>query len=198
MKKLIFFLGPTNVGKTTLIEYCIKEYKAHGVFVGRILRQKYGEDFFKGQAAPEHTKIESLEIMSNGINEGINLNKELILVDGQPRSDDQLNYIIINYLDHQLKDLEVNFLLLHCSDSIRKRRMEDRDTEPEKRKLAEQRFYGDLPQVYKLTHDLITFGCRNIIYPIDSENSFYEFDCWLKQQKSECDLINDILREGKY
>ena len=189
---LAFLLGPTNVGKTTLIENAIKEMGAHGVFVGKDLRAKYGEDYFKGQAAPDHTKEESLKIMDEGIKEGIKQKKTMILVDGQPRSDDQLKYIVKNYLSSCPLDFYISFLLLHCSDDTRRKRMESRDLTPEKRKLAEQRFYGDLPQVYKLVYDLIIIGCKDIIYPINSEHSLRQLKIWHKNRISENELIEKL------
>ena len=173
---LIFFLGPTNVGKTTLIDYSIKEFGAAGIFVGRVLRAKHGEDFFQGQAAPDCTKVESLQIMDDEIQEAIKNNKELILIDGQPRSDDQLQHILKKYIVTKTNHNVIpGFLLLHCSNEIRRERMLKRDLTPEKKKLAEQRFFGDLPQVHKVVYDLILLGYKDIIYPLNSENSFVEF-----------------------
>jgi len=195
MTYLNFLLGPTNVGKTTLIDQAVKELNAHGVFVGRVLRAKYGEDYFKGQAAPEHTKKESLEIMDQGITEGLNCYKPLILVDGQPRSDDQLEYIIEKYLKRSYTDMTVSFLLLYCSDEVRRKRMESRDLTPEKKRLTEQRFYGDLPQVHKLIHDLIILGYGYTIHPIDSENSFEELKKWYTEKELTSKFIDELIKE---
>lgn len=176
---LIFMIGPTNSGKTTLGDFIVSEFNAYGVFIGRELRAKYGDGAFKGQAAPEWTRIESLNMMDEGIKKGRDTGHQLIIVDGQPRSDDQTEYVIDNYLNGKYSnDFNSVFLLLYCSDEVRKKRMEARDTDEAKRKLAEARFQGDLPQIYKLMYQLIVAGYRDNISLLDSEHSLEQFGEW--------------------
>lgn len=173
---VVFLIGPTNAGKSTLTDIAINKHGAYGVFVGKMLRAKYGEAFFKGQAAPEHTKAESLKLMDEGIKHGLNEGNSLILVDGQPRSDDQLTYIIDNYIKGELADkYNIHFVLLYCEDDVRRKRMEKRDLDEDARKLSEQRFLGDMPQIYKTIYNITKAGYGHKIHVINSEFDEVEF-----------------------
>ena len=98
MTKMIFaILGPTCAGKTTFLEYAKQEKgdKVHLVEVGKEMRERYPADYFQGQDAPQHTQAEAWELCIDGINKGLeDPNVQIILVDGQPRSLDQVDKMI--------------------------------------------------------------------------------------------------------
>lgn len=88
MSNLKFVIGSTGSGKSTFLQAAqIKLGDAVGlVEVGKLLRAKYGPDYFKGQAAPDHTEAEAWKMCVDTIEEHRKAGKQLILVDGQPRS----------------------------------------------------------------------------------------------------------------
>lgn len=180
MTDIFFMMGPTNSGKTTLADQVIQKYPGStGVFVGRKLRAKYGESFFKGQAAPKHTEQEALDLMDEGIEEGLQNNSPIIMVDGQPRSDDQVTYVIENYFQNPTMGIRssVWFLLLHCDDHTRMERLNSRDVTPEKRELALARFQGDMPQIYKAVYSIVLYGLAERILTLASiHDSVRNFD----------------------
>jgi len=172
-------IGPTNSGKTTLGDYIVEKYDAHGVFIGRELRAKYGADAFKGQAAPDWSASEAHRMMVEGIQRGRDKGHSCVVVDGQPRSDDQTEFVINNYLSGKFSDaFNVVILVLYCTDEVRKQRMEARDVDEDKRKLAEARFQGDMPQIHKLMYQLIVAGFKDNITVLNSEDSLNNFDTW--------------------
>jgi len=166
MTDIYFMIGPTNVGKTTFAEHVLEFPGTTAVFVGKELRAKYGEDYFKGQAAPEHTEAESLSIMDAKIIEGLTAGSSIIMVDGQPRSDNQVKYICDHYPGgHNYRSW---FLVFHCSDEMRRARLEKRDTTKAKRDLALSRFYGDMPQIYKTVYTLVINGLSDRIILVNT------------------------------
>lgn len=175
---LLFVMGPTNVGKSFIVEHAADQYSGHKVMVGKILREKYNPDFFKGEQAPEHTSKESLRLMIDGIQEGIDDKKPLIVVDGQPREFCQLEKIFNLYIEGELKEsVDVYFLLLHCSEDIRKSRLEQRDMDEKELQLSKDRFSKDIDQLQSLFYEILRRGYGHRIFPIDTESkdSFDDF-----------------------
>lgn len=93
---IVHLMGPTCAGKSTLISRMVEiaPEKVHAVEVGKMLRAKYGEKHFAGQAAPAHTQGEAWQMYVNGVKEGISKKKTVILVDGQPRDSMQAKDIL--------------------------------------------------------------------------------------------------------
>lgn len=63
---LIFVIGATNAGKSTLIS-AAKEVGCGTVEVGKMMRAKYPPEYFQGQAAPTKTQGEAMQMMMDGI-----------------------------------------------------------------------------------------------------------------------------------
>lgn len=87
MSTILHLMGPSCAGKSTLIKrlLALEPQKIGAVEVGKILTAKYGEAYFKGQAAPEKTQKEAWDIYTESVEEFAKQGKRLILVDGQPR-----------------------------------------------------------------------------------------------------------------
>lgn len=155
---LVFLMGATCAGKSTLIE-TVRPLPNFGVVeVGKALRKKYGEDYFKGQAAPEHTEREAWTIMLDGIHD--NLHKDFVLIDGQPRSVKQA------YASMQLPHQKM-YVHLWAPDAIRVSRSYKRDYLDEaKLRLSQARITGDLPALYNILTILTIQGC--IIHHFDT------------------------------
>jgi hypothetical protein len=90
------------------------------VEVGRMLRAKYPPEYFKGQAAPAHTAAEAWQLCIDGIEENIRLGKKAILIDGQPRDEEQAEKVM------GLPYMHV-FIGLHASIEVRRKRAIARD-----------------------------------------------------------------------
>lgn len=117
--------------------------------VGKILRQKYGEAYFKGQAAPQHTEREAWDLMMQGINYWWDTGAKFVLIDGQPRNYTQC-----------VASLELNFkrtyVHLYTPLKIRETRIYKRDGDnPEKLALSQSRLLGDIPDLYEIVSTLL-------------------------------------------
>lgn len=158
---LTFVLGATGAGKTTFLDTVAREHlgQCHLIQVGKTLRAKYGEDYFKGQAAPEHTQEEAWDLLLDGVCYGVDMNIPHILVDGQPRTVEQVERI-----GHVFDCIEpgrsIKFLHLFAPLEIRTARVTQRDRTNEARyKLAMSRLQGDYEPLYYIVSKLCEIGC---------------------------------------
>ena len=158
---LIYLLGATNAGKSTFLQRALAAVpRAHEVEVGKMMRAKYLDpasphyqpDYFKGQAAPDHTEAEAWQMMLDGIAaapEGT----EMILIDGQPRSVKQA------VAAATMPGHERMFLHLWAPRHVRQARAEARDKDsPEKLRLSLQRMDNDPPVLYEVLSVLEVLG----------------------------------------
>lgn len=165
-KQLVFVIGPTNAGKSSLLaaagrlgHTCIE--------VGKALRAKYMDpasphyapDYFKGEAAPQHTALEAWTLMVNGI--AAAPADRLIFVDGQPRDIQQCDEITEKYVLNPA--YQVLFYNVYAPRDVRLARARARDTDPDRLKLSMDRMDGDIPKLYEVLcriasrgHTLIT------------------------------------------
>jgi len=186
---LMFVMGPTNCGKGHLIQHACKHYGAWGVQVGNLLRKKYGPAYFNGQQAPEHTRVEALNMMMDNIRLAVEKGYSLILVDGQPREPSQVDAIFDNFIGPS-RDGEVYynvfFLLLHCPDSLREQRAKERDTDPAALELSLKRMTKDIGELQKLFYEIARRGQGSRIIPVESTevgDSFDDFYTMLNYNK---------------
>lgn len=150
---LVFMLGPTNVGKSTILR---KAAELHGgvglVEVGKLMRAKYLEptsphyqpDYFKGQGAPMHTAKEAWQMMLDGIAAHEAAKKTWVLIDGQPRD-------FIQCYDSMKLPYDKVYVNLYAPLPTRKERAAKRDpVGSDAYKLAERRMLGDVPVIYEI------------------------------------------------
>lgn len=166
MARIVHLMGMTGAGKSTLIRrLCqFEPEKVGAIEVGRMLRAKYGEAYFNGQAAPKHTQGEAWDMYVAGVNALVAQKKQLILVDGQPRD------------IQQARDVEglwkyphrTDFVLLHADHETRLDRVKERaktaDNPTDHLALALQRMHNDYVNFYVVTAELLRQGqCIRVI-----------------------------------
>lgn len=159
-RTLAFILGATGSGKSTFIDTLARNYThdIHPIQVGKTLRAKYGEAYFKGQAAPEHTQEEAWQLVLDGVCYGVDMNIPHIVVDGQPRDVEQMERLesIWPMLEPKRK---VVFIHLFAPYTIRQQRVEQRDKDNEARiNLARARLLGDYEPLYYIVSKLCNMG----------------------------------------
>lgn len=160
---ILHLLGNTGAGKTTIMDTLHArntDAVAH-ISVGRELRKRYPPNYFDGQAAPQKTEVEALELYDLFIY--ANKRKpqvKLIVVDGQPRRASQVSAILSLH-----QDCPKRFLLIHADHDVREERLHGRDRgDPEKVKLAMARLNNDYRNQYECMIELTRFGRELQIY----------------------------------
>lgn len=141
---LVFVMGPTCAGKSTLFDYVRKHAPHIGlVEVGKMFRAKYPPSYFQGQAAPAHTREEAWQMCEGAIREHAAAGKLHVLVDGQPRSIDQVEACFTKLADFPRK----LFVYLDPGLEERTRRLVGRFKLPEEQEafeLGRQRLTNDI------------------------------------------------------
>ncbi|MCC6425627.1 MAG: hypothetical protein IT435_02280 [Phycisphaerales bacterium] len=148
---VLHLMGPTCAGKSTLIQRLtqIAPKTVHAVEVGRMLREKYGEPHFAGQAAPTHTQGEAWRMYTEGTKEGIAKGRQIILVDGQPRDAQQARDAIGAWrFPHRSE-----FLLIHADHDTREFRAR-KGRKGDSLELALQRMNNDYRNCYVVMTEL--------------------------------------------
>lgn len=163
ISRLVFVMGPTNAGKSTLLDAARNLPDFGLIEVGKMMRAKYPPEHFKGQANPKHTAVEAWQMFTDSLAAHTAAGKEYVLVDGQPRDDEQCAAALA------LPNPKM-FLNLWAPVAIREARARARDTDPEKLALSLARLHGDLPKLY----DLISLlNARSVVVSADTSASDY-------------------------
>lgn len=145
---LIFVIGATNAGKSTLIA-AAKELGHGTVEVGKMMRAKYPPEYFKGQACPAHTEVESWDMMLEGVEQVRKQGLRACFIDGQPRTHSQLAKVIAL---HDAPGSSIAFLHLWAPRDVREARARERDkNDPGRLALSLERLDGDLAVLYDIT-----------------------------------------------
>jgi hypothetical protein len=159
---MVFLLGATNSGKSTLIRKVTEDPDRFFsvVEVGRKLREKYlnpeskyyDPNYFSGQQAPTHTESEAYGLMMQGIGDAKFFGSRGVLIDGQPRSESQARRVLKDF-----RGWPKLFVHLHAPAHVRRARALARDSgDPVALALALTRVEGDLPavsEVLGILHD---------------------------------------------
>jgi hypothetical protein len=147
---LIYVIGATNAGKSTLMDAVRQDVTMGTIEVGKMMRAKYPPEHFAGQSNPKHTANEAWQMYLDGI--AAQQDKTAIWCDGQPRDMVQLDAILC-----QSKVTHPRFFVhLWCLTSVRERRAEKRDgQDPAKLALSMGRMQGDLPSLYEIISRLL-------------------------------------------
>lgn len=155
MATILHIMGPTCAGKSTIIDQLqLLSDKVYTVQIGRMLRLKYGEAYFKGHGSPEHTREEALKMYFELIEEGISHDKKLILVDGQPRDVGQAKEMTKHWVGHH----DAAYLLVTASHEERERRAKAGRKPGPDLDLAISRLTNDYQSVYSVLVELIAQG----------------------------------------
>ena len=143
---LIFVMGATNVGKSTIMD-TVRSYPTLGTIeVGKLMRAKYPPEHFQGQGAPAHTQVEAWKMLTDGIADHAGariiidrdeVRREVIFVDGQPRNQEQTKWALA------LPNPKL-FLHLWAPPEVREARARNRDKDdPAKLELSLKRLIDD-------------------------------------------------------
>lgn len=146
MQRLYYCLGTTCAGKTWLMERAQQRYpEIFGlVEVGKIFRQRYSPDYFKGSAAPEHTEREAVAIFQEEMAK--QASKPVVLVSGQPRRVSQIKPTIQTYPG--------TALLIYAEEEELRRRAGERGSQADI-ELSMARINNDRIQLYDVLFHLI-------------------------------------------
>jgi adenylate kinase family enzyme len=164
-----YVMGPTNAGKSTLIDALVppeplapgmkyfpsSRYPGVGAIrVGKLLRAKYGEAYFQGQGALQTTEAEATSMVEEGVRAAHADGKRLVLVDGQPRTKFQLDWVLA-FRDGRSVPHTAHFLFLHASRDVRRARVQARDgANADALALSLARLDGDAPIMLDLMCEL--------------------------------------------
>jgi hypothetical protein len=171
---LFFVLGPTNVGKSTLLEHAGRLPGVGLVEVGKLMRAKYLDpksphydpDYFKGSAAPTHTATEAWKMMQTGIDDAIDMGAHTVFIDGQPRDVDQADGV---YGDYEIIADKYNVLYVNLFAQLETRvaRANARDKDEAKLRLSMQRMEADCIKIYEVISRVLLRGGKIITLATD-------------------------------
>jgi adenylate kinase family enzyme len=158
---ILHVLGNTGSGKTTVMELVCERNprRASGISVGKELRKRYPPDYFEGQAAPQKTELEAMQIYREFVDYHTNpeSHAQLILVDGQPRNTSQ----VAACLQVPTPGWRHEFLLFHVGELVRWQRLINRDAASEGAlALANQRLTGDYKNTYEVMIEIARLGLK--------------------------------------
>lgn len=165
---LLFMMGITCNGKSTLMQRTKEAYgdRVHLVGVGKLLRAKYPPGYFQGLGAPQRTEAEALELLREGVAAGVaNPAVRLLLVDGQPRRDSQID-ACLNIAQEYGLGRSYRFMLIDTSDQVREQRILTRFSDPQEegaRQLSRDRQTNDRVQLYDVLVGLLGRGLQERI-----------------------------------
>jgi hypothetical protein len=164
---MVYVIGPTNAGKTTLLNLCVLDPRIVTVEVGKMMRAKYPPSHFQGQNNPKHTADEAWQMYLDGVQRGIdNPECKLTVCDGQPRDVKQTEDVIADKRFHKL------FVHLWAPDEVRERRAEARDFDsPEALALSKARLVNDIPSNYGVLVRLL--NAKETVWSYDTSAASY-------------------------
>lgn len=150
---ILHLMGVTCAGKSTLIDELLRYQGVAAVQIGKELRKKYGEAYFKGSGAPAHTAAEAMEIYTERVSTAITNGARLIVVDGQPRDVGQAQ-MMLHAWPHQY----VTFYTLHASHAVREARARAGREPGPNLELAIARLTNDYKDCYNVLMELLGVG----------------------------------------
>lgn len=164
---MVYVIGPTNAGKTTLMDLCAPDERIVTVEVGKWLRAKYPPSHFQGQSNPRHTAVEAWSLYLDGLQRGIDDPKcKMIVCDGQPRDIKQTEDVIAEGRFYKV------FVHLWAPDDVREKRAEARDFDsPEALALSRARLVNDIPSNYAVLIRLL--NAKEKVWTYDTSHPDY-------------------------
>lgn len=185
MSTILHLMGPTCAGKSTVIEALVNAAPeiVFPVQIGKILRAKYGEAYFQGQAAPEKTRQEAIDIYRQSVKEAIESGHELIVVDGQPRDVGQADEMMNSWKSHRNV-----FMLLTADHDVREQRAREGRKPGPDLDLAVARLTNDYKNNYLVMSHLLANG--KTIKVFDTGHEDFDVLCFVEY------LLNEYTDEG--
>lgn len=180
MSTIIHIMGCTCAGKSTLIQKLLTMGSdIAAVEVGKMLRAKYGEDYFKGQAAPAHTADEAFFLYTEGVDNAIAEGANIVLVDGQPRDLKQTRKIVNMWPGHR-----VIYLLVHADHDVREARARATREPGPNLDLALARLNNDYKNQYTVLTELTKLG--RIYSVVDTGDEGFDLNGFCEELVNEC------------
>lgn len=157
MASILHMMGPTCAGKSTIINamVALAPRVVFPVQIGKALRAKYGEDYFQGQAAPEKTREEAIQMYRDLIAKAIKESYEVIVIDGQPRDLVQAQEMVKSNKDHTN-----SFWLVHAAHNVREQRARAGRAVGPDLDLAVARLTNDYINNYTVMTELLSQGVQ--------------------------------------
>lgn len=165
--KLVFVMGPTCSGKSTLLHLARnRDSESVGlVEVGKMMRAKYPPEHFQGQNNPKHTAAEAWQMCEEGVRSHAEAGKKVILVDGQPRDIPQVGSCIYQF---SAVEYSRHFLLIDAALDERERRARESRSGADLETLAIPRLRNDMVAYYSVLVELLKQG--EVVEIFDSTN----------------------------
>lgn len=148
---MVYVMGTTNVGKTTFLGESQKKGRRHifgTIMVGKEMRRRYPPEHFKGLGAMESTEQEAMDIFHEQLNDCKAAGKEIILVDGQPRT---LNQVAMT----EALPKRLYLFLTEEEDTIKERMVERAAGNQAELDMSISRFGNDKKMLYDVLMCLI-------------------------------------------
>jgi len=158
MKKVVWVIGKTGAGKTTLI----KDLGYKPIFIGKACREKFGAAFMANTDNPT-APTETDSFVDNLIYETVkSTGDETIIVDGYPRKPEQVDKIVSRYVLQQY-DYDNIFLFVNCDTQTRYQRLKEREKGKKgDRKLTDKRLQEENNVMLNL-YEYIFFNINPLI-----------------------------------
>ena len=144
-------MGTTCSGKSTIAKRLQEAFDYGRINVGEEFRKRYPPSYFDGKGAMEKTEKETREIYSELWNK--NYNKKIVIVEGQPRLQSQVNWI----LNHD--EVAKLFISVYTDEETIKERIIQRfGDDIESIELSLQRITNDKIQLFDVYTYLANLG----------------------------------------
>lgn len=183
MSIIAFIMGPTCAGKSSFIEYATRNFPDifGAVEVGKILRQRYSPEYFKGQNNPKHTAQEAWELCESLVEAEINDGTPVILVDGQPRDVPQVDLVMTSW-----GDTHREFIIVDAPLAERERRARTSRIGPDLETLAIPRLTRDMQSYYTVLVRMMEYDVRPLVVDTHrGQDPVPAFTDWLAQRAKE-------------
>jgi energy-coupling factor transporter ATP-binding protein EcfA2 len=180
---LIFVMGPTCSGKSTLLQIASQMSPSVGlVEVGKMLRAKYPPSHFAGQCNPAHTAGEAWDLCRSEVDRLTEGRKGIILVDGQPRDRHHVEKIYEHFV--RKGKYKVRFILVDAELAERERRARASRSGEDLETLAIPRLTNDMISNYTVMVEIIKQG-----------GSIEVFDSTNMKHMSPSDMFAPLIRD---
>lgn len=162
----VYVMGPTNAGKSTLLDAIRSDPRYSLVEVGKMMRAKYPPEYFRGLGASAHTHTEVVQMCLDGMFAAQQGGARAVFVDGQPRDLEQTK--ILRSLNNRR-----TFLVLWAPEDVRTGRAQKRDgNDPSKLELSLKRMRGDCVTLFDVVSHLLMHDEHVVV--MDTTESFYD------------------------